>query len=307
MKVCDISKKELLQLSASSFFLFTGPFIVSVSTGIKAFSETFCSLYQYNEISVAPIFADFHVTLSRPLNPHLFFNPQVDFLLDSKSVFNPLPLAQVFPIFEWGLNWAIGNQCNFYLIIHAGVLEKDGCGILLPGTPGSGKSTLCAALCLTGWRLLSDELALLDLRTGLCIPIPRPVSLKDKSIELIRDFSKVAFVSDTVHDTQKGSVAYLQVPRSSIEQQANPVKLRAVIFPKFQTDFDSYALNPITKARALIRVADQTFNYHILGKPAFELLKTVLNDCQCYEFFYNGNLREAEQVFNHIIQKLNPS
>lgn len=294
-------------MSASSFFLFTGPFIVSVHTRIKAFSETFYALYQYNEISIVPVFADFHVTLSRPLNTHLFLNPQVDFLLDRKSVFNPLPLTQVFPIFEWGLNWAIGNQCNFYLVIHAGVLEKDGCGVLLPGTPGSGKSTLCAALCLSGWRLLSDELALLDLRTGLCVPLPRPVSLKDKSIELIRDFSPQAFVSNTVHDTEKGSVAYLQVPRSSIERQANPVKLRAVVFPKFLADVETYALNPITRARALIRVADQTFNYHILGKPAFELLKTVLNDCQCYEFLYNGNLQEAEQVFSQIVQELNQS
>jgi HprK-related kinase A len=302
--VCDISKTKL---SASTFFLHTGPFTVSINTKIQAFSETFCTLYPYNEISVQPVFADFHVTLVKPLNPHFFFNPQVDFLLDTKSVFNPLPFAQVFPIFEWGLNWAIGNRCNYYLVIHAGVLEKDGSGILLPGTPGSGKSTLCAALCLSGWRLLSDELALIDLRTGLCVPLPRPVSLKAKSIDIIRNFSKVAYLSATVHDTQKGSVAYLQVPKSSVEQQETPVKLRAVIFPKFQADFNGYALTPITKAKALIRVADQTFNYSVLGKSAFELLKKVLNDCQCNEFFYNGNLSEAEQVFNQIIQEVKSS
>ena len=304
MKVCDISKTKL---SASTFFLHTGPFTVSISTKIKAFADTFCSLYPYNDITDTPVFADFHVTLAKPVNPHLFFKPQVDFLLDSKSVFNPLPFAQFFPIFEWGLNWAIGNRCNYYLVIHAGVLEKDGFGILLPGTPGAGKSTLCAALCLNGWRLLSDELALLDLRTGLCVPIPRPVSLKGKSIDIIRHYSEAAYLSATVHDTQKGSVAYLQAPKISVEQQAKPVKLRAVIFPKFQADIDGYDLKPITKAKALIRVADQTFNYSILGKSAFELLKTVLNDSQCYEFFYNGNLTEAEQVFNRIIQEAKAS
>jgi HprK-related kinase A len=302
--VCDISKKKII---ASTFFLNTGPFTVSISTKIKAFSDTFFSLYPYNKITETSVFADFHVTLVKPVNPIHFFKPQVDFLLDSKSVFNPLPFAQVFPIFEWGLNWAIGNRCNYYLVIHAGVLEKDGCGILLPGTPGAGKSTLCAALCLNGWRLLSDELALLDLRTGLCVPLPRPVSLKGESINIIRKYSEAAFLSATVHDTQKGSVAYLQIPKTSVEQQAKSVKLRAVIFPKFQVDIDGYDLKPITKAKALIRVADQTFNYSILGKSAYELLKTVLKDSQCYEFFYNGNLAEAELVFNQIIEEVKAS
>jgi predicted ATPase len=30
--------------------------------------------------------------------------------------------------------------------------------VILPAPPGSGKSTLCAALVTRGWRLLSDEL-----------------------------------------------------------------------------------------------------------------------------------------------------
>jgi hypothetical protein len=42
------------------------------------------------------------------------------------------------------------------------VLERGGRALLLPAPSGSGKSTLCAGLAFNGWRLLSDELALLD-------------------------------------------------------------------------------------------------------------------------------------------------
>ena len=61
--------------------------------------------------------------------------------------------------------------------------------MLLPAPPGAGKSTLCAGLVHRGWRLLSDELALVDMETGLVRGMARPVNLKNKSIEVIRDFA----------------------------------------------------------------------------------------------------------------------
>lgn len=65
-----------------------------------------------------------------------------------------------------------------------------GCGSALPAiVPApldSAKRTLCAALVGKGWRLLSDELALVRLDTGELVPLPRPISLKNASINIIR-------------------------------------------------------------------------------------------------------------------------
>ena len=79
---------------------------------------------------------------------------------------------------EAGLNWCIGNLAHQYLVIHSATLERGGRALLMPAPPGSGKSTLCAALITRGWRLLSDEFALVDPATGLLVPVPRPVALK---------------------------------------------------------------------------------------------------------------------------------
>ena len=48
-----------------------------------------------------------------------------------------------------------------FLLVHAAVLERDGRAVVMPGPSGVGKSTLCAALVARGWRLLSDEVAMI--------------------------------------------------------------------------------------------------------------------------------------------------
>ena len=52
---------------------------------------------------------------------------------------------------------------------------------------------------------MSDELALLDPRLGHVTPLPRPIGLKNESIELIRSFAPRAIVGPIVRETIKGS------------------------------------------------------------------------------------------------------
>src|SRR3546814_5884714 len=55
--------------------------------------------------------------------------------------------------------------------------------IFLPGAPGSGKSTLTACLVHNGWRLLSDEIALVSLQDGGLTALARSISLKNRRSE----------------------------------------------------------------------------------------------------------------------------
>lgn len=240
-------------------------------------------------------FADFHVSLAKPGNLRRWFRPQVLFLFDGSTPFKPLPLDQAFPMLEWGLNWCVSSQVNRYLIIHAGVIERGGYAAILPAPPGFGKSTLCAALVHRGWRLLSDELALIRVSDGKVIPLPRPVSLKNQSIEIIQHYEPGATISRKVSDTIKGTVAHMKVPTNSIVRATETATPAWVIFPKFQADTPA-RLETLPRSRAFMRVADNAFNYSLLGIKGFETMAGLIDASLCYDFTYS-DLDEAIETF----------
>ena len=96
---------------------------------------------------------------------------QADFLFEHQRPFGSIPTAQAYAFMEWGMNWCVSLHANEYLKLHAAAVARDGSVIIMPGVPGAGKSTLCAALGLTGWRILSDEHALIQPGTTQVVPL----------------------------------------------------------------------------------------------------------------------------------------
>jgi energy-coupling factor transporter ATP-binding protein EcfA2 len=74
--------------------------------------------------------------------------------------------------------WALDDDTG-RLHLHAGLVERDGVGVLLVGPTGCGKSTLTAHLVLAGWTYHGDEMAAVDLsEPWQAHSFPRPLSLK---------------------------------------------------------------------------------------------------------------------------------
>jgi hypothetical protein len=255
-------------------------------------------LYTDYPLATDTDFADFHVSLERPANLRRWYRPQVLFRFDGRSPFKPLPFDQAFPMFEWGLNWCVSSYAYRYLIIHAAVIEKDGFAAVLPAPPGSGKSTLCAALVNRGWRLLSDELTLVRLDDGRILPLPRPVSLKNKSIEVIQAYVPDAVFSRTVADTMKGTVSHLKPPRDSVMRANETAQPAWIIFPKYQPNSPAQLVS-LPQSRAFMRVAENAFNYSALGVHGFEALARMVDTSLCFEFTYSV-LDEAIETFSSL-------
>jgi HprK-related kinase A len=259
----------------------SGDFAVRVQTTLKHVIDGIALLYADYPLSEdGAEFADFHIRLDSPPNLHRFFKPQVRFMLDGRAPFKPLPLDQAFPMFEWGLNWCVSTHANSFLMIHAAVIEKHGHAAILPAPPGSGKSTLCAALVGRGWRLLSDELTLIRIGDRAIVPLPRPVSLKNKSIDIIRDFQPGAVISRPVLDTMKGTVAHVKPPSASIARANETCRPGWIIFPRYVAGAGT-SMAPLGRSRAFIRVADNAFNYSVLGGDGFNALADVVGESQC--------------------------
>jgi HprK-related kinase A len=274
----------------------TGPVVTCIASPLDEVAEAIALLY--GEHPVDDGFADFHVRISRPAGLRRWLKPQVQFQFDGRPPFYPLPGDQGFPILEWGMNWCVSTTCHQYLIVHAAVVERGGRALILPAPPGSGKSTLCAGLVHRGWRLLSDELTLLDPSSGQVIPLPRPVSLKNASIEVIGRFAPQAVLSPTVHDTLKGSVAHMKPSAESVSRALEGATPRWVVLPRYDAGAPA-RLEGMSKGRAFMQLVDSAFNYHLHGRNGFEVVANAIEACDCFEFVY-GDLEEAAAVFAEL-------
>lgn len=300
MIVRELSAPSLIhRLKCGGIYLHIGPFTIHIQSSIQRVGEGIGLLYADYPISLDCDFADFYVTVESPANLRRWIRPQVLFSFDGHTPFKPLPLEQAYPMLEWGLNWCVANHAHRYLIVHAAVVEKNGHAIIMPAPPGSGKSTLCAGLVGRGWRLLSDELALVARNELKLIPLPRPVSLKNKSIELIRTLVPDAVLSRPSADTVKGTVAHMKVPRDSVVRAHEMPTPGWIIFPKYQPDV-SIQLEPVSKAHTLLRIAENSFNYSLLGLRGFETTADLVDACDCYSLTYSV-LDEAVAVFDELV------
>lgn len=276
----------------------TGPFVNRLHSNIPRLAAGLALLYGDYPLREAGGFADFHLDLSQPGGLRRWWRPQVRFEQDGQHPFKPLPVAQAQPFCEWMMNWCVSNRAHGYLIVHAAVVEKHGRAIILPAPPGSGKSTLCAALVCRGWRLLSDELALVRHEDGLLVPVPRPISLKNRSIDVIRAFAPDAVFGSVVQGTMKGTVGLLRAPADSVRRAGEAVAPHAVVFPQWEADAPA-TLEPLPRARLFMRVADNAFNYTLLGARGFATLAGLAERSAGYAFRYS-RLEEALDIFDAL-------
>ncbi len=297
MIVADLAPEELRHWLRRGLPLRTGPVVSCITSSLPLIERGVRLLYAGHELDRSG-FSDFHVRIALSQGIRRWLQPQVFFHFDGTIPFNPLPADQAFPILEWGLNWCLSSHCHRYLTLHAAVVERGGRAMILPAPPGSGKSTLCAGLIHSGWRLLSDELAMIDPETKTLTPVPRPVSLKNDSIDVIRDFAPAAVLGPTVSETVKGRVAHMLPPEDALRRHQESVPPGWVVIPRYVPDAPP-VLARLPKARALMHLAENAFNYNVHGRRGFDLLSDVVSKADCYSFSYS-RLEDAAEILARL-------
>lgn len=286
-QLASLSRPALrARLAGEGLCLRLPPFVVRIRSPIPVVAEGLATLYAAHELLPSPAdeqFADFHVAV---LPRWRGVKRVCVFQMDGTQPFTPLAVGEAFALLEWGMNWCVTSHSHRLLIIHSAVLEKLGHVVILPAPPGSGKSTLCAALMLRGWRLLSDEMALLDPETGRVVPSPRPVSLKNRSIDVIRQFDPTVVMGPVAHDTLKGTVAHLRVSPRSLSESAVTAPPAWVVFPQYEAGA-GLQVSERPRAQALVALAANSFNHHVHGRAGFDALAQVVERSDCYNLHYS--------------------
>ncbi len=298
-RVGELSLTELRShLADGSFALQTGALLTRITTHFEDVARSLHVLYAYHPYQINPDFADFHVEIRQPRNIRRWFRPQAEFLMDGDPPFEPLPRDQAPAFFEWGLNWSIAASCHQWLTLHAASLERNGLAVILPAPPGSGKSTLCTVLALRGWRLLSDELTLINPQSISASALARPINLKNASIDLIREFDPDSVWGPETYDTAKGRVAHLRPPRDSVDNMLQTAQPRWIVFPRYCAG-SAPLLETRGKALTCIHFAENAFNYSTHGDLGFDVVGRLVDQCDCYDFTYS-RFEDALEVFDWL-------
>jgi HprK-related kinase A len=276
----------------------TGPFSVRLTTTLPECIDPWRHAYGALHILEDDEPSHFRVHVCHGHGARRWIARQSHFVCDGQVPFEPYPASHAFPLFEWGLNWCIAHMAQYFLLLHSAVVEKNGHAAILPAAPGSGKSTLCAGLVARGWRLLSDEFGILRHDDGMLLPMPRPVPLKNASIDVMQKFAPHLSFGPRYEKTRKGTVVHLFPPEDSLRRQAEPARPRWVIFPRFQQGAP-LCLTPQPETLAIARLVNNAFNYPVTGEDGFRSLCRLVRDVDAFDLV-NGDLNEAVECIDGL-------
>jgi HprK-related kinase A len=306
VRIADFPVDSLLQrLTSDGLGIDFGAAKTRVRTALPDVAGMLRIIYAGYPVEDASGMFDATVDLRRVRGVRRLIRPQCELLCDGVRDLEPFPLDTPLPLLEWGTNYAIATRLFCYLLLHAGVVERGGRAIVMPAMPGSGKSTLTAALTLRGFRLLSDEFGVVRLGDSRLLRMLRPLALKNESIEVIERFEPTAVIGPRFPKTHKGTVAHLAPLPAHVDARHEVANPALVVFPRFDPSA-GVELEPVQKTRAFARLAVNSFNYHALGPDGFDALGQLVDESSCWQLRY-GDLDGAIESLGELLDETRPS
>jgi HprK-related kinase A len=296
--VAQLAGAELARaLEGPGLLLSVGPIVVRVRSRLPAVGAYLASHYAQFPVGDSSG-AHFSVDVLGGTGVRRLIRRQAIFESDGHRPFHPVPAPMAMALFEWGFNWCMAHRMSHLLAIHSAVVARGDRAALLPAPPESGKSTLCAALVAAGWRLASDEFALVDVHDERVRALPRPISLKGRSIGLIQSRWRDARFSDEVSDLEGTRIQYLQPTAASVAESRRTAGVSWIVVPSYQAG-STTRLESLTRARVLSHLADSSYNFSDFGQAGFECLMKIAGQASGYTLTYS-DLDEAVELFDRL-------
>ncbi len=197
---------------------------------------------------------------------------------DGRIVLRGVDPAVAVATVVWRLN-AIATESSAHLLLHAACVSRPaGGGVLLVAGPGAGKSTLAAACVGAGCAYLSDELAAIDLRTGLVVPYAKPLDLGVRR----------------------------PVPASTLGRVAKvPVAPTDLVFPRYEPGASLTELR-LEPGWALLGLAAHAPNLAVLGRDGLAWLAGLALACRARQLTH-GDARAGVPAVERSEDDLPPA
>jgi hypothetical protein len=107
-------------------------------------------------------------------------------------------------------------------------------------------------------------------------------------------------LGEAAYDTHKGTVSHLKPVPESVHRMNEKGRAAHVVFPRWIAGAAT-RLEPRSKADAFMHAANHSFNYSLLGRVGFDLLRRTIDTCDCWDFEYS-ELPAALDTFEGLVQ-----
>ncbi len=297
----ELPADELQGRLVTGLKLRIGPFVVCLQGRDPLLAG--CLAQHYPDYPLAPVdsFTDARLSLrDQAWWARLLGRPR-EICLEDEVPFTDFPVNALLAHIEWSLNWCVATRANQYLMLHGGALARDEGAMIMPGVPGAGKSTLTAFLMHRGWRLFSDEFALLKPGSLDLQAFPRLIPLKNDAIEVIQAAVPEAAFGPQIPGTRKGRVSHLRPLAEHLRRMDEGARPKLVVFPSYKPGVNT-TLTEMARSEAFAELTNNAFNYVLLGRLAFEMLAELTDAVRCYRLSYS-QLDDANQQLQALLRE----
>ncbi|MEO7679380.1 MAG: hypothetical protein ABIS14_01630, partial [Sphingomonas sp.] len=169
--------------------------------------------------------------------------------------------------------------------LHAAAVKTGEGALLLLGGSGAGKSTLSASLAVSGWDVLSDDIALLWDRSSPCVaPATTGVCVWDDSRTALRLDAERC----TLMPGYEGKSRFT----SGHDIATAPVPLRGLVFLSRSAEISSPIVEQLSGADGMARAGPQRIRFNPADasgdetRATFEWLAAVTRRVACFQMTY---------------------
>lgn len=266
-----------------------GPFAFALRSPLREVIEAADRLYRDYPAATDDGVVDYTVAVHPPSPLRRWLRPKLVLACDVEIPFMaPVPREHGLLALEMGMNLQLAAGMHRFLLLHAAAVERAGGGLIMTGDSGAGKSTLAAYLGYSGWRLLGDEFALIGPADGDLHPFPRPVSLKNASIGLLRQTAPLDRFGPRFDRTIKGTIQHLLPSPEAVAEMDKPARPRLIVMPSYAANAEPTARR-LSRSEAFVRLSQSSTNYRALGETGFETLWRLVDTTPAYAVAYGSS------------------
>ncbi len=173
---------------------------------------------------------------------------------------------------------------------HAGAVSLRNLGIVLPGTSGSGKSSLTAWFIDNGFDYLTDEIVVFGSDVPNFAAFARPLVLKSGSSVAIASLEAMASAPSIAAGSNKIILPTAQ-PRPPMQHQC-----RLIVFPRFAEGAE-LTIEPLTAAQTGLELMGCNVNARNLVNHGFDIVASIARNVPAVMLRY-GNFELLHGVLD---------